>query len=360
MTRLPILPELSLQLSHMRGPESTPHSNRFSFAQTIAPSAYLSRMLLTTFFAISLWITPTTPTNSLANETKSDNSFRITGYLPDYRFAEFTPDSAQLLTDLILFSAEPLEDGKLDTRRLTNCPWNTLHELKAKHSVRLHLSIGGWERSTNFAKIASSHELRKSFTENVVNFALKNRLDGIDVDWEHPKNEKENEDYGQLLHDLRLGLQPHELTLTVTVAAWQAISITVGDSADYVQLMSYDHDGKHATLEAAKQDLKKLIAKGIPAAKILLGVPFYGRHQKTRSALSYHDIVQTYAPKPDIDEVEQIYFNGPNTIRRKVALAREQRIAGIMFWELGQDTSGNQSLLNAIFHTAKDANIISK
>ncbi len=57
---------------------------------------------------------------------ESTRSFRIVGYLPDYRFAEFDVDSAQGLTDLVLFSAEPQADGGLDTSRLKGCPWQNL------------------------------------------------------------------------------------------------------------------------------------------------------------------------------------------------------------------------------------------
>jgi len=44
-----------------------------------------------------------------------------------------------------------------------------------------------------------------------------------------------------------------------------------------------------------------------------------------------------YAPSPD-DEVENIYFNGVQSVRDKTRYTYENKIGGIMIWELGQDT----------------------
>jgi hypothetical protein len=53
---------------------------------------------------------------------RSSRGFRIVGYLPDYRAADFDPASARCLTDLIVFSAEPTKDGDLSLDRLKSVP----------------------------------------------------------------------------------------------------------------------------------------------------------------------------------------------------------------------------------------------
>jgi len=58
-----------------------------------------------------------------------------------------------------------------------------------------------------------------------------------------------------------------------------------------------------------------------------------------------------YNPSPSIDEVEGIFFNGIETIQRKVCLAIREKIAGVMIWELAQDTTDETSLLLAIERT---------
>ena len=277
-----------------------------------------------------------------------DSVFRVAGYLPDYRFAEFDLKSAHGVSDVIVFSAEPNADANLDVRRLENCPWEKLLDFKTKHRVRLFLTIGGWERSTHFAHAAASKERRTIFADAVVRFALDRRLDGIDVDWEHPKDVSEQENYGELLSDLRLAFKPHGLMLTVTIAAWQHLPSSAISNVDYVQVMAYDHDKEHSTIEGAQRDLQTVIDAKIPAGKIVLGLPFYGRDVQSRNASAYREIVTRFAPDPSIDQIGSIYFNGPETIRRKVESALDAQLGGVMVWELGQDAPGKQSLLRVI------------
>ena len=119
--------------------------------------------------------------------------------------------------------------------------------------------------------------------------------------------------------------------------------------------MSYDHDGRHSTFEAAQQDVQALVAAGAPREKIILGLPLYGRQVKNREqALAYRDLVAKYQPKPETDEVNGLYFNGPATIRRKTEFVRAAGLGGVMVWELGQDASGEQSLLKAIQDTVDE------
>jgi GH18 family chitinase len=284
----------------------------------------------------------------LADNVASLSAFRVAGYLPDYRFAEFDIATAQGVTDLIVFSAEPTVDAGLDLERLKNCPWPKLLAFKTKHRVRLILTIGGWDRSTHFAHVAADAERRKAFADAVVRLALQRRLDGIDLDWEHPKDASEQASYGELLAALRSAFEPHGLMLTVTIAAWQHLPVSAVDSVDYVQVMAYDHDKEHSTFEGARRDMQMLIDAKIPPAKIVVGLPFYGRDVQSRNATTYREIVAKFRPDPTIDQVGQVYFNGPETIRRKVELAIDSQLGGLMVWELGQDAPGDQSLLKVI------------
>ena len=285
----------------------------------------------------------------MADESRvSDSSFRVVGYLPDYRLAEFDLATARSLTDLIVFSAEPAINGQLNTERLQNCPWPALLAFKTKHRVRLLLTIGGWERSTHFAAVSSSQELRSKFVAAVVEFCLAKRLDGVDLDWEHPEGTAQEEGYALLLSDLRKSFETHGLLLSVTMAAWQKLTPEAIAAVHYVQVMAYDHDQRHSTFDAAKKDVDQLLDLKIPAEKIILGLPFYGRDLKSRDAMTYAEIHEKHRPKSDQDEIQGVYFNGPETIRRKTQYAIRSGLGGVMVWELGQDAAGNASLLKVI------------
>ncbi len=276
-------------------------------------------------------------------------SFRVVGYLPDYRAAEFDGVAARGLTDLIVFSAEPTATGHLDLSRLKNMPWSKLRAFKALQRVRLILCVGGWARSTQFPAVAGSDLTRLEFVKAAVRVCLDERLDGMDLDWEHPQNEAEQEGYAKLLAELHQAFEPHGLVLSVTLAGWQKLPRKAFDAVDWVNVMSYDHPGRHSTFEAAQSDVKKLIDAGAPARKITLGLPFYGRDvMKPERALAYREIVVKYRPGPETDEIGGVYFNGPAMIRRKTEYALDARLAGVMVWELGQDAQGDQSLLKVI------------
>ena len=304
----------------------------------------------------ALVIATAAPYSLHADDTGAFGGFRVAGYLPDYRFAELEVASLSGLTDLILFSAEPNVDGSLDLKRLENCPWDKLLAFKTQHRVRLFLTIGGWDRSAHFAQVAASNEKRKSFVAAVLRMAMEERLDGIDLDWEHPKDASEQEAYGQLLADLRSAFKPHGIMLTVTIAAWQRLPALAINSVDGVQLMAYDHDREHSTIEGTRKDIQTLLDADIAVGKIVLGLPFYGRDISTRQAKSYSEIVAEFAPDPMIDQIGQMYFNGPDTIRRKVQFAMDSRLGGVMLWELGQDAPGSQSLLKVIQNAVSETN----
>lgn len=283
------------------------------------------------------------------------DEFRVVGYLPDYRAAGYDTASVRHLTDLIVFSAEPTKEGDLDLGRLKGLPWADLRTAKTKHRVRLILCVGGWGRSTHFPAVAASETLRRRFVGAAVRACLENRVDGLDLDWEHPKGEPEETGYARLLDDLRVGFRPHGLTLSVTMAAWQHLPREAFGVVDAVHVMSYDHPGRHATLEAAKADVKALRDLGAPSEKIVLGLPFYGRHvSKPDVALTYRQIVARYHPAPDADEVESVYYNGPGTVRRKTAFAQASGLGGVMVWELAQDAAGTDSLLRVVRETVRN------
>jgi GH18 family chitinase len=278
--------------------------------------------------------------------------FRIAGYLPDYRAATFDVEATGGLTDLFLFSAEPTATGRLEFSRLDPFPWNVLRDLQERAGVRLILCVGGWGRSEHFAVVARSEALREEFTRAAVAFCRERGLNGLDLDWEHPASAAEEEAYADLLADLRRAFEPHALELSLTLAAWQRLPSRAFDVVDWVQIMSYDHPGPHSTFESARADTEKLLAAGAPVGKLVLGLPFYGRDPTERQrTLGYRDILARFSPEPHIHEIDNLFFNGPELIRRKTEFALEAGLAGVMFWELGQDASGADSLLGVIRST---------
>ncbi|HWB11851.1 MAG TPA: glycoside hydrolase family 18 protein [Pirellulales bacterium] len=278
-------------------------------------------------------------------------AFHIVGYLPDYRLSAFDPDKARPCTDLIYFSVEPTGQGDLKRDGLHGDDLAKLQAIKAKHRLTLSLCVGGWERSAGFSQIAASEKTRQAFVANLARFCHENQFDGVDLDWEHPADEVQRENYGKLIVELK----KTGLLVTVAIADWQVLSPAAIEAVDRVHLMAYDAPKRHSTYEYAVSAVERLIKMGVPAGKICLGVPFYGRQvDGPAKSLTYGQIVQKHDPPPTSDEVDGIYFNGPETIRRKTRLAIDQKLCGVMVWELGQDAPDERSLLRAIERAASD------
>ncbi len=281
------------------------------------------------------------------------DGFVILGYLPEYR--TLNPEWGQCLTDIAYFSAEPRPDGTLDTSRLSDDTWRGLRAMKAEYGTRLHLTVGGWERSAGFASMTSNPNTRARFVQNLLAFAQEHGLDGADFDWEFPESGEEFENYIALLTEVKAAFVEHSLTVSVALSADNASTMDLSRFivVDRIHVMSYDRGNYHATYNMSVEDLNTFTINNIPPGNLLLGVPFYGRRiTEPHDAYTYQELLSLHHPPADVDEVDGIYFNSIGTIRLKTCFAREGNYGGIMIWELGQDTWDETSLLRAIYQAA--------
>jgi GH18 family chitinase len=277
--------------------------------------------------------------------------FIVAGYLPSYRFESFDFRRASMLTDVILFSLAPNADGSLD---LDNLPPDALRSARRKlagEDCRVLVTIGGWGKSTAFGKVTADERLRTRLVRNLAQLCDQEKLDGVDVDWEHPRDDKQREQLGQFLAELKKSLQPKKRLVTIAAAPWEKLNSATIAAVDRVHLMAYDNGGRHSTPEYAEDGIERMLKQGVPAEKLCLGIPFYGRPYEGEfgKGRMYSDIAARHKLSPQADEVDGIYFNGPATVAEKVALAEQRKLAGVMIWEIGQDVPGGErSLLRAI------------
>lgn len=279
-----------------------------------------------------------------------DSGFRVVGYLPDYRVDQIDPMVGKHLTDVVFFSVTPDINGRFSSKVLT-IPKTAilLRRLRDEHHVKIHLCVGGWNRSNGFAEIAASDESRRRFAAGLTSFCREQGFAGADIDWEHPKDAVESKNYGLLLTEIAAGFRPHGMRLTAAMAAWQTLTKEGIDAVDAIHLMSYDAKGRHSTPETAQADVRKLLDAGVPAKKICLGLPFYGRGiNRSDQVKTYAEIAAADPESIDKDEVNGLYFNGPSTIRAKIRFAKEQKLGGVMIWEIGQDAPADLSLLKVV------------
>lgn len=278
--------------------------------------------------------------------------FRIGGYLPDYRVSSIRADVGTQLDDLILFSIELRADASLDEKRWSALQWQGTTELRQNRRLRTLICVGGWDRSEGFAAVCQSPPLRQKAAANLVTYCQKYQLSGVNLDWEHPSTAAEQQAFATFLIELRQAFAPHSLELSIAVAASQKLPQSGWAAVDRVMLMSYDDAGRHSSFEASQRHLQRILEQGVKPSQVVLCVPFYGRHETTRDAMTYAEIVQKFAPRPDQDEVNGIHFNGSGTIAAKTQWAKTIGLAGVAAWEIGQDAPGEHSLLKAVRRVA--------
>ncbi|MFN0198638.1 MAG: glycoside hydrolase family 18 protein, partial [Planctomycetaceae bacterium] len=266
----------------------------------------------------------------------AEREFVVVGYLPDYRIESCSPEQFAGVTDLVYFSLRPDANGHLPEAAVSEAVLQKLYAIKRLHKCRLLITVGGWDRSEGFPSIAKNQKTRAPFIAELLTFCRTHKFDGVDFDWEHPKDETELAAYGQLLAETKQNFRKHKLLVTIAQAGWQDIGKAGYQGVDRVHLMSYDHDYPQATLEKSQAEVKQLIDWGCPPAKIALGLPFYGRNEKG-DARTYAELNAEGKLDPASDAVDGFAFNGEATIRAKIDFAFDQKLKGVMIWELGQD-----------------------
>ncbi len=251
---------------------------------------------------------------------------------------------------------------------------------------------------------AGRPENRVAFVRSCVDMFLRGHLapgveapalfDGIDVDWEYP-DQQHAEDFIALLAEFRRQMDAVRPGLVLSIAAgaaqkqidavdWRRVVASV----DQIGMMTYDYNGpwSHTTgfvaplrsadlnAETAGTTTSGFLSAGVPAAKLLLGVPFYAYEWTGVPAGTTHGLGQNgsavrgnlnqataqalLAVSPDArvyrdpvsqapwiyDGEEFLTYEDTTSLQEKVRFAREKGLGGAMVWELSGDTPDAQLL----------------
>ncbi len=285
----------------------------------------------------------------------------------------------------------------------------------AQPGLKLVISVGGWLGSGAFSDAALTAASRQRFIDSALTFLTKYDLDGLDIDWEYPGlagagNKFRPEDganFNLLLKELRARFDDRTrhtkrpLVLSIAAgASTQFLQHTAMAEAqrylDQVNLMTYDFyeagsggpslTGNHAPLSADPADPQKASATamveafeqaGVPPAKLVLGVPFYG-HAWANVPPANHGLFQTGTAAAGLHtgytDMQTLLANGftrywdddaqvpyaynsatrqfityedPESLGRKCNFVLQRQLGGVMFWQYLSDPSG--TLLNTIY-----------
>lgn len=304
----------------------------------------------------------------------------------------------------------------------------------SKNGLKLWLCIGGWGFNDPkdpqgigphtyrlFSTMVSNYSHRQQFINSAISYAHLYGFDGIDIDWEYPGditrggNPEDFDHFLQFLKEAASAFRTAQppLMLSISSPAVAPSGIPKGlfnnqnayyqwiaqcaSYLDRINIMAYDYhgpfdeprvtgvnaplnrDSSPQSILYIERTLQSYLQGGVPANKMVLGIPAYGHSYagvnglsaknngplnpfekagepgpstRTRGLLSYYEIADMIAMKKlsfgvdihtntahayDILRGEWISFDTPDTVELKVNKASQHGLAGVICWSIDMD-----------------------
>ena len=360
-----------------------------------------SIVLATSCLALSFCQQETSKETIEASASKKE----IIGYVPGFRGLLDEKDIDANKLTIINYAFVDVKDSLawLTNLETDSVNFRKLNYLKKDNpDLKIVISIGGWSWSENFSDAVLPASSREKFAKSGTKIVADYNLDGIDIDWEYPGlkgednvfRDEDKENFTLMFEAIRKELD----ALAVTTGKKYIVSTALpcfprlfevtnmGDVAkhiDFVNIMAYDFYvagdtvGHHSNLypsenyekeNSADKAVKTYIEQGVPADKLVLGLPFYGRSWTMKSSdnlgiLRPRDevmrgggftfIKDSLMAKPEFvrywdDAAKSPYlFNAENnqlvvyddesSVKLKCEYVNDNGLAGIMFWQYASD-----------------------
>lgn len=279
------------------------------------------------------------------------------------------------LTDFIYGFVQPDGSGNLPNPTSLN-HFSTIKTYCDNNSVNMHFSSGGATASNIFNTIGASQVASDNFASEIADLLQTHGLKGFDLDWEFPTTAAARAAQVRILkavHDeFTARGKRNDWTIAIAVGGetpsvgsqgvyhTDYASSDVFQYLDYLNIMAYDvgtaisgNDPNHSSYSDAVANVTDWNNKGCPMEKIILGVPFYGRHKTSRYAgvygTTYGDLsASDPATAYNSNNVGDYYYNGKPLLTQKTDYIMGAGGAGVMIWEITYDRFDQYSLLDAL------------
>ena len=227
------------------------------------------------------------------------------------------------------------------------------------------------------SNIMNDYNKRQKLINQIVNYCVKYKLDGINIDFENMK--KEDKDmYSRFIIELAPRLKDMGIVVSVDVTApdesetWSLCfdRNVIGDVADYIIFMAYDQygtssnkSGTTAGYDWVNLSLNKFLkTEEIESNKIILAIPLYTRlwtedssgkvvKQSTVSMKNIDSILpggvnkqwddnlkQYYVEYQDGQYTKKMWIEDEKSLKEKINLINSNNLGGVASWEKGMET----------------------
>ena len=256
------------------------------------------------------------------SEPAKDRKYNVVAYVAGFRNFDFSTIDVSRLTH-INYAFVNIKDGevvfdstKIDGKALNPNDLRVLNNLKKVNpDLQILASAGGWSWSDKFSDAAFSEESRAKFASSCVRLVQKYQLDGIDLDWEYPNQVGAGNTFRpEDVHNFTLMLKAareeldkaaqtegkgkhYLLTIASGADATYVKNTELGELqkyVDFINIMTYDfynglhkvtgHHSNYMPSANPQLDMNSVVnavdlhlQAGVPANKINLGIPLYGR-----------------------------------------------------------------------------------
>lgn len=242
---------------------------------------------------------------------------------------------------------------------------------KQSPHLKVLLSIGGWG-SGRFSEMAADAKNRNAFAKDCKRVVNEFGLDGIDIDWEYPTSSSagissspdDTQNFTLMMRDIRKAIGKKKQLTLATVASAEYIDFPgILPYIDFVNTMTYDMANApkhHSALFQSdisgritgEESIQAHLNAGVPANKLVMGMPFYGRGGG-EGFPRFHDLNKLGYPKEYTEKWDEtgkvpylvdqngrmvLGFENVRSLGIKCQYIIEKGLKGGMYWEYADDT----------------------
>jgi chitinase len=303
------------------------------------------------------------------------------GYYPDWNKGILPPSAIpyRSLTHILHSFMIPAADGNVSGLSA----YGTLVQTAHLNNVKVLVSLGGWDQSAGFSPMTADTAARHRFVNTMTNFCVNNAYDGVDIDWEYPKNTTDRTNFRLLVHELRQSFDTLIPRRLISIAApatswsgqWFDVEGMIAD-LDWIGMMTYDFYGSWTTKAGPNSALygsfstntegwvdystSYYLGRSVPPSKLLIGTPLYGwifsasslyGASTGASQAAYSSIISRldqgwtrywddqgrvpYMINPAATQL--ISYDDSTSVALKCSYINTKGLGGTIIWALGQD-----------------------